>query len=468
MSEQIYQQVNRLRKSGDLNAAWDVGCKAVQENPKDNFLKSAFFWVCYACLKEVQESIKTRAATGKSDFRPAPREADRIDFLLDWIIWLELPDSGFEYRSLLLTFQHNVEHFPKLLLLLARHAKTLFTADDKQPFITEKGESPSLMLKFTRKLAKAWLTQEALRQLSVDELMALLNLTRNEVNDTQQLIWLDYDESRCLIAARRYDEARKRVLTVLRKKQGEAWAWGALAATYRQAEPQVAITLFAKALICAHDDTLALPTLKGFATLLAAEKMYDEASVCIQRAVNCYLSNGWQIKNDLEKLLNQPWYNPQADAALLLPFLKQRSQKAEEYLFDQRIQRLAIIQNIHPGNKGFHVWFSRNQSMPVRMKLWKESTQPKPGDYVNVTVAAEDQMVINIVPAASQPLTDAGEYKDILRVSDKGFAFVGDTFVPKHLVPEGMDGHQVSVLRIMELDKTRNRYGWRALTITAA
>lgn len=466
MAEQIYQQVNRLRKNGDLNAAWELACKAAQENPRDNFLKSSFFWVCYAYLKEVQEPIKVRAATGKSDFKPTPKEAERIDFLLDWIIWLGLPDSGFEYRSLLLIFQHNLEHLPKLLLLLARHTKTLFSAEDKQPFITEKGESPSLMLKFTRKLAKAWLSQKMLRQLSIDELMTLTTLTRSEVKDTQQLIWLDYDESRCLIAARRYDEARKRVLIVLRKKQSEAWAWGALAATYRQADPQAAISLFAKALSCAHDDTLALPTLKGFATLLAAEKFYNEASVCVQRAVNCYLNNGWQIKNDLEQLLNQPWYNPQADAALLLPFLQQSSQMATDYLFGEKVQKLAIVQSIHPGNRGFHAWCSRNQSISVRMKLWKETQLPKPGDYVIVTVTKEDLSVIDVVPTAIQPLADAGEFEDILRVSDKGFAFVGDTFVPKHLVPEGMNGHKVRVIRIIELDRTKNRYGWRALTIT--
>jgi hypothetical protein len=53
-------------------------------------------------------------------------------------------------------------------------------------------------------------------------------------------------------------------------------------------------------------------------------------------------------------------------------------------------------------------------------------------------------------------------------VTDKGFAFVGDTFIPKHLVPEGMDGQKVHVVRVTELDKTKNRYGWRALKVTCS
>lgn len=465
MAEQVFQKINRLRKSGELDEAWDLGCAAVQENPRDSFLKGAFFWVCYAYLKEVQDTIKARAATGKNDYIPTHREVERIDFLLDWIIWLDLPDSGFEYRSLLLIFQTNLEHIPKLMLLLAKHAKTLFNTEDKLPFITEKGESPSLMLKFTRKLAKTWSSQNTLRHLSVDELINLLSLTRREVKDTQQLIWLDYDEARCLIVAKRYDEARKRILIVLRKKQNEAWAWGALAATHRQNNPQAAITLFAKAMSCAHDDALALPTLKGFAVLLAAEGLYDEASICVQRAVNCYLQNGWQIKSDLEKLLNQSWYNPQVDAGLLNSFILQRSQSAADYLFGERVQKLALVQNIHAGNRGFHAWVSRNQSLSVRMKLWSDKLPLSPGDYVQLTIAEEDQSVVAVAPAKAQPLTDAGEIEDILRVTEKGFAFVGDTFVPKHLVPAGMDGQKVHVVRVIELDKTKNRYGWRALKV---
>ena len=54
MDEQVFQRVNRLRKSGNLAEAWEVGCQAVQENSNDQFLKGAFFWVCYAYLKEVQ------------------------------------------------------------------------------------------------------------------------------------------------------------------------------------------------------------------------------------------------------------------------------------------------------------------------------------------------------------------------------------------------------------------------------
>ena len=45
MDEQPFRKINRLRKAGKLQDAWDFGCPAVQESPNDIYLKGAFFWV---------------------------------------------------------------------------------------------------------------------------------------------------------------------------------------------------------------------------------------------------------------------------------------------------------------------------------------------------------------------------------------------------------------------------------------
>ena len=67
-----------------------------------------------------------------------------------------MPPGGFEYRSLLLLFQQNLETIPRLVLLLSRFGVDIFDKEegDNRPYQGEKGESPSLMLKFARKTAK--------------------------------------------------------------------------------------------------------------------------------------------------------------------------------------------------------------------------------------------------------------------------------------------------------------------------
>jgi hypothetical protein len=465
MDEQLFQKINRLRKSGNLAEAWDVGYPAVQENPNDQYLKGAFFWLCYTYLKEVQSSIKSRAEGGNGDYTPNSGELERINFLLDWIIWLNIPPGGYEYRSLLLSFQKNLECLPKLILILIKYSDNLFTDEDKQPYVNEKGESPSLMLKFSRKVAKSWMANEEVRQIPIDELCSLFALTRQEAKDKQQQIWLDYDEAKCLVMANRFEQARDCALNILRRKQTESWAWGALATTYRNEDLDAAIVLFSKALCCAHDDVFALPVLKGLAPLLAQKNYEGEASMCIKRAVNCYVENGWNIKSDLEKLMSQNWYNAEVDLELFPHFLEKQATTALDFLFGEREQRIAVVQNIHASGKGFHAYINRNQCLSVRLGLYRTKRTPSPGDYICLTLSAENQSVIAAEPCESKTMDDVGHIEGTLNIKEQGFGFVGDTYVPKNLVRQDMNGSEVRGIKVLSFDKSKGKYGWKALTI---
>lgn len=467
MDEQPSQQIHRLRKAGKLAEAWEVGCPAVQDSPNDSYLKGAFFWVCYDYLKEVQGAIKSRADAGSDNYNPDSSEIERINFLLDWVIWLDIPPGGYEYRSLLLTFQKNLDCVPKLALLLFKHSDSLFLDEDKQPYPVEKRESPSLMLKFSRKVAKCWMEHEEARQITVDELCFLFGKTRQEAKDKQHQIWLDYDEAKCLILAGRSEQARNCALAVLRRKQTESWAWGALATTYREEDVDAAITLFSKGLCYADDDVYALRILKGLAPLLADRQFLKEASMCVQRAANCYVDNGWNIKADLEKLMSQQWFDAEVDIALLSVFLTGKSEGAMDFLFRERKQCVAIVLNVHRSGKGFHVYLNRQSRLPVRLSIYSSKKIPSPGDHVQLTLSAEDDSLISAEPCRAETIEDVGHIEGILSVKDSGFGFVEDTFVPKGLIKPELNERVVRVLRFMDFDKTKKRYSWKALKIEA-
>ena len=307
MDEPLHRVITNLRKSGKLAEAWRLGLPAVQENPQDPYFKGSFFWVCYDYLKEVQSHIKERAVNNGGNFQPSQGELDRINFLVEQVIWLNIPPGGFEFRSLLLVFQRNLEFFPKLVSYLFAHRETLFEAGDEEPYVGEKGESPSLVLNFGRKLAKAWLGSEEVRKIDIGQLCAYLGGIRRRAKDEQNKIWLDYDEAKCLIASRRYAEARKLVLPLLRTKRTESWVWGALAATYAEESDDAAISLYAQGILSAHDDTFILPQLSAIAKLLAKKGEFDAASMCVRRAVDCYDANGWKIKPHVERLTSERW-----------------------------------------------------------------------------------------------------------------------------------------------------------------
>lgn len=467
MDEPLFKAVNRLRKEGRLQEAWDIGCPGVQNNPQDSYLKGAFFWVCYDFLKLVHAEVKKRAEQTGKDLSPTQSELDRINFLTDWIIWLNIPAGGFEYRSLLLVFQRYLDVIPKLVILLANHFDSLFEPGDEQPFKNENGESPSLMLKFARSLAKAWLAYREVQDVNLDYVISILAKVRANAQDVQHLMWLDYDEAKLLVVAGRNEEARKLIVPILKRKRSEPWAWGALAASYRNEDDNKAITLFSKGIVCAHDEKFALKLLKGIAPLLARIGFQSEASMCVIRLVNWYERNGYKIKQDVEFLTSQPWFNSSLDVSPLNAFFENRSSQAIGLLNGPTKKKVGVVTNLHASGKGLQLYISETESTSVPLVCFGKTTPPKEGDYVQVEVAIndEDNRIVSATIIEKATIPGVEIIEGDLRLSDKGFGFVDDTFISPDLLKQDMKDQRLKVLRVKGFDKKKNQPGWRAVKV---
>lgn len=467
MTERPFQTVNRLRKAGQLEEAWQVGDEAIQKTPQDAYLKGAFFWVCYEYLKQVINPINERAKKNNGNYLPNHKEMERINCLLDWVIWLNIQPGGYEYPNLMIMFQKYLEYFPQLIKFVLLHQDALFDEKGKQPFVTENGESPSLMLKCARQVAKALMLNGQKWDLPFDDVLSFLDKTREQSKDTQQKIWLDYDEAKCLIMAGREQEARVFIIPVLKRKQSESWAWGALAATYRTEDVDAAIILFSQGLCHAHDEKFALRLLIGIAPLLVNKQLPNEASMCVKCAEKCYESNGWGIKSDLQTLLNQPWHDGSVNEKLLDAFLKKRAEKAMEYLVGPTRSQSGIVVQIHDSGKGLNVYLSPNETVAIPMRFFRGGKKPKIGSHVKVIYPAIDTNIDAIAAELTAPTAILGmeSFVGTLKVTEKGFGFVGDTFVPAFLVKEGMNGQEVEGIRYQQLDKKKGKLGWCAMNI---
>ncbi|MCG9647967.1 tetratricopeptide repeat protein [Vibrio brasiliensis] len=465
--EQSFRTVTNLRKAGQLQEAWNVGFTALEQSPHDAYLKGALFWICYEYIKQQQEKIAKRAASS-NNFRPSDFEFERIENLLQTIVSFDIPPGGWEYKMLLVQFKKNLEWFPSLVNLVLRHQGALFDDESKKPFPAEKGEVPSLMLSTARQMASAWLRAREFWQLDLNQVLAFINLTRQQVSDLTHLIWLDYDQSKCLIAAGDYEQARKLLLPILRKKQKEAWAWGALAATYRKQDRDLAIKFFAKGIVSAHDVIFSLKLLQGAIPLLLAKQQIAEASMCLKTALQVYQSNGWRIKPELERLMRQTWYDASVDEGNLNAFLKALSRDAAEYLHGPMEKVIGIVENIHQSGKGFQVFVNRSATWSVRMGMHKNKQKLQPGDYVELSLSmnGNEKEVVESVLCQPVKIADVGTIEGVLRIAQKGFGFVDDTFVPAFLVGEVEAESRVTALRIMAWDKAKARHNWKAIKLT--
>jgi hypothetical protein len=465
MAVQTFKEITRLRKSGQIEEAWNLGVTEVKAHPNDNYLKGSFFWVCYDYLKPIQEKIQARANTS-SNYRPFDDELERINFLLDWVIWLNLPYGGFEYPRLMFLFRKNLEFFPKLVHMLAEGQENIFSDEDKQPFMGEHGELSSLMLGSARQLAKAWLDFGQEYSLDVDAVLRFLDISRNQCNDKKNKIWLDYDEAKCLIRAGRYDAARKFLIPVLKKKSRESWAWGALAASYMREDRDVAIKLFAEGISHARDEVFALKLLKGIAPLLASAGKTQEASMCLQRAVVCYEKNGWRLKQDIQTLTEQPWYDASCDTTKIKAFINSAKQGADQYLYGELSEKVGMVVNLHQSGQGCHIYIKAGVVISTPFAIFN-GKKPKLVDYVSVKYTDDGQgMQPKIVEVTlPQDIPGVEHYEGDLRVAPGGFGFVDDTFIPPSLIKSEYAGLKVKVLRFQDINKTKNKLGWKAVTM---
>ena len=253
------------------------------------------------------------------------------------------------------------------------------------------------------------------QDISLDYVITILEKVRVNAQDVQHLMWLDYDEAKLLIVAGRNEEARKLIIPILKRKKSEPWAWGALAASYRKEDDNKAITLFSKGIICAHDEKFSLKLLKGIAPLLAKAGFDQEASMCVIRLLNWYESNGYKIKPDLESLANQPWFNSSVDVTSLNAFFEEKSAQALNLLNGPTKKKVGLVMSLHKSGK------------------------------------------------ANIPGVEVIEGN--LRLSDKGFGFVDDTFISPDLLEPDMDGQHLKVMRVKGFDKKKNQPGWRAVKV---
>ena len=344
----------------------------------------------------------------------------------------------------------------------------LFDDEAKEPFKTEKGEVPSLLLTYARKLAQYWLNNKFRKEMDLEPILSFMDAARDTCNDTQHKIWLDYDQAKCYVLAKQNDRARKLVIPILKKKQRESWAWSALAATFRENDQQSAICLYSQAINCAHEDSFALPALKSLALLLSSKGMNYEASMCLKRTINCYEAKGWKIKDSLQKLMSQPWYDVNVDVNKLASFIKEASKDANRYLHGETVGKIGLVVAIHQSGKGCNVYFGKNNiSTAPFFKV--RGRKPNVGDFINVNVPVDNQNgdIISVETCDSVPLEGVGTIQGKLRVTDKGFGFVDDIFIPPNLIKGFEKNEIVNVLYFSDLDKKKGKLGKKAASVTS-
>lgn len=240
----------------------------------------------------------------------------------------------------------------------------------------------------------------------------------------------------------------------------------AIASIYRESDVDAAICLYSQGVCCAHDDSFALPLLRALALLFKSKGLANEASMCLKRALTCYEEKGWRVKPDLQSLQAEPWYNPSVGVNQLPELLKHYSTDANKYLHGKTVKKVGLVVAIHQSKKGCNVYMAPKSIVSVPMFIIN-GTKPKVGDYLQLELPEDDanDEVISAIICPNHSLQGVNLITGELRVTEKGFGFVNDVFIPPYLIKEHMNAKVVEVLCYTDLDRKKGVLGQKAATV---
>ncbi len=460
----IFQTIKELRHSGKPVDAWNVGYPELLNDSDNLFLKRSLYWACYDGIKAIQGRIHHR-----NNKAPSQQEQQDIASWISCIEQLQLPipceELNFRFFNL---FKENGEHYEAFVRFVLNYREQLFVwPDDYTPYQGEKHESPSQIVKQARAVAKGWIIHRKEWGIDLSVLMSFLDMADIKAKD-QDKTWLHYDYARILIVSKNYEAARELVLPIVRKKVSEFWAWGALAATYIESNPQKAVACFTKGLSECKEEKFSVKMRGSLASLLVGQDQNDKASALLCSVADIYRKEGWALKPEYEEMMAQPWFDAAAAGSVdLTHYFFETGSSANNLLYDNTQTATGIVVSIHRSGKGFNVYLSENLKIPVRKGLYTLKKLPEVGDWVSVTYAETEERneVLDAEPA--HPISLSGVDSEIgeLRVHPNGFAFVGDTFVSPDQVVTNWHGTEVEVLKVWDLNPKKQEFAWRAIKV---
>lgn len=464
----IFTEVRELKAKEDFEAAWQKGFTALSQEPGNVYLQTVLFWVIYAALKKLIEPI-----THRDIKNPQPREQRLID---EWasrisMLGLSFPNENIDFRIWNL-FRDVGKFCEPVCIFILRGGSSIFGPDDHNPYLADKGESPSLVVRLARMTAHCYLMKGLNSQLPVGRVLALIRYAQDKTKDSPQgKVWLEYDRGKILLAGGQIEKAREAYLSVLRNKRTESWAWFGLASTYKN-ETETALSLVSKGLTaCAHDPKFGVSGLMQMAELFASEGDYVHASMALIRLNELYQANGWPLKERAIELMSSAWFDGALASAGLDGRIRTLAAGADQYAIAKPATYYGVVQSIHESGKGATIYI--NKDLPVlsaKKSSFKNPQLFKVGEFVKTScdIGSERPDVLSVEATPALESGDICSFAGALKVSEKGFGFVDNIFVPPSLIKEFNQSGEVEGLAIMAFDKLKEKHSWRAITITPA
>ena len=231
-----------------------------------------------------------------------------------------------------------------------------------------------------------------------------LENTRSVAEEDDKL-WLDWDRVKLLKRLGRHTEAAQILSFVLKAKRNDFWVWQEAGRLYAYEQPELARACYCRALECKAKPEFTVNVHMELAQLLAVQNEAAWATAEVLAALDIRQKQNWKINDELQKMMNESWYNP----AIELP--------DRIYLYDLYAPDALILcfDNIYeqPANfvELFKSFSSKKTNQRISKTLAKFIVQDNKGKAIFL-VAADDKILSTWKPGTPALLT-IGSTEDI-------------------------------------------------------
>ena len=293
-----------LRKSGRVDEAYERGRTLMGQYSDDKYLKGVYGWVLYDKVKQIVAKIasdESSATNLQNQIRSLFREYAKLG--------LGRPDLLFSSMIRLLLRLPNLPFFLPIFLHWA--GMQSFRNED---FQTEKGAKgdetyPSLIESLASGVGKQVVSNLEKYDPSIQKFALDLIDTALNKSEVQEPLWLRYRKGQLLCILDQHNQAREHLRYVVRKKQGEFWAWQALAHCEQVSSLSTALRLSSKAYLVAEDKKFAVSVLDDIARLALDTGDPKLAKWAVDKHVSVRQGEEWPQTEFIKTQISADWYS---------------------------------------------------------------------------------------------------------------------------------------------------------------
>lgn len=287
------------------------------------------------------------------------------------------------------------------------------------------------------------------------------------VDNYPDFVYPAYFKAKLLLALNTKENILDDLLPFAKKKRNDFWVWEVLAEAVSD-EPEKVFACYCKALSCKSPQEMLVNLRHKMANLLKADNHFNEAKTEIDLVVAVKTEKGNAIPNSILSLQNSEWYKTAVATKSNVSFYKSYLPLAEAILFRNDPEELVIVDALNLDKNILNFIASEKK---YGFFKYNDSLKLKVGDVLKVRFEGNDKdgffktYTANRVIDLNFRSSFVKKVLGIVRVNEKGFAFVDDVYVHASQVSKLklVDGSKFDGEAIKSYNKPKKEWGWKLI-----